>query len=120
MFELAQLINSYLAAEIDYQTLRREFVLRFLAVRCEDSVTDAAVVQIESLCADVAEGEIVSEDSLKTTLRAIPYISQSAPVILGSAPYSLIASSGTSSKIIPGASLVSGAPLRILPEVVHA
>ena len=117
MFELAQLIRSYLAGELDYSTFRREYVVRFLSVRRDDD-EDAAVVEVESLCADVAEGEIASEDALKAALRALPYVAQGAPLIVGMAYYAA-SSSCTSSTFFPTDSVVCSAQSQILREMEY-
>jgi hypothetical protein len=120
MFELARLIRSYLDGELDYATFRREFVVRFLAVRSDDEGTDAVVVETESLCADLAEGQIASEASLKDALRQKLWISAAAPVILGKAKFCALESSGTSSRLQAVASMaVSGSP-QVLPETVFS
>jgi hypothetical protein len=71
MLELRQLVKRYVDNGIDYATFRREFVTRFVAVVSKDTKVDASVLLIESLCADVAEREICSEELLKDALDRI-------------------------------------------------
>jgi hypothetical protein len=71
MAELLKLVKSYANGDIDYPAFRRDFVKRFLATRNSDFSVDCAIVQIESLCADVAEGEISSESDFQNKMKAI-------------------------------------------------
>lgn len=71
MADLLQLVKRYVNRDVDYSTFRGEFVKRFLSVRNDDFAIDNAIVLIESLCADVAEGEVRSETDVRDKLKAI-------------------------------------------------
>jgi hypothetical protein len=70
MVDLRRLVERYVDDAIDYSAFRREFVLQFLAVRANPEV-DSAVAEIESLCADRAEGLLGSEAEMKLDLARI-------------------------------------------------
>lgn len=113
MVKLRELVFRYINNDIDYSAFRREFVSTFLAVWTDDAILNGAVVDIESLCADVAEGELRSEELLKEQLRQLVTVVSSPELAVTT---TLLGTEGTLLLSSPGTNDVLNLQYTVLPS----
>ena len=97
--QLQQLVRNFIENTLDYPSFRAEFVLNFLCAQHADAVMEDLVNEIEGICADFDEGDIV-EPELRSELS-----------VVANAPIASIEFSGQSKTHLP-ISVVSGKPSR--------
>ena len=68
--QLQQLVRRFIEKERDYPSFREEFVQCLLCAQHEDAVMEDLVNEIESICADFDEGDIL-EPELRNELSVI-------------------------------------------------
>jgi hypothetical protein len=67
MKELLRVLRQYVTAEIDFESFRREMVVRYLSARNLDSTTESTATTVDAACSDFSEG-LISEVDLKNRL----------------------------------------------------